>query len=179
MRYYFASRATRLKRGSVSRRMKRQIFRAIGAFVALGLFSALVSVRAAENSANAEIGDMAVAIGAPPVAKLSRAELGRVPIPQDLREYALTQGAFGRWLARGSQFLPLGAPPEAWKCAEGRLVGPFLVAVDSDAVLNHGSGAHILIGRTLYVAVFGWSRRISAWVTGASYSGVGRRLTLR
>jgi hypothetical protein len=159
--------------------MKRRVFVTLASFVTLGLLSDFVSIRGAERDANAEISAHWRAVGGRSIATLQPAQVGRVPIAQDLQEYALIEGTFGRWLVREWQFLPLGVPPETWTCVRGRLVGPFLVVVDLDAAESHGSGAHIFIGRTLHLAVFGWSGRISSWGTGASYSGVGRRLTRR
>jgi hypothetical protein len=159
--------------------MKRRALIALASFVALGLLSGFVSIRSAERAANAEITAHWRAVGGGSIATLQPSQVGRVPIAKDLQEYALTGGAFGPWLVREWQFLPLGVPPETWTCVRGRLVGPFLVVVDLDATESHGSGAHIFIGRTLHLAVFGWSGRISSWGTGASYSGVGRRLTPR
>jgi hypothetical protein len=158
--------------------MKRPILVGIAAFVALGLLSGFVSLRGAQRVANAEVAQWHAA-GAGSIATLQSSQVGRVPIARDLQEYALTEGALGPSLVREWRFLPLGAPPKTWTFVRGRLVGPFLVVVDLDAAEIHGSGAHIFIGRTLRLAIFGWSCRISSWGTGASYSGVGRRLTRR
>jgi len=146
----------------------------IAGVLAVGLISAAVTRRQVERKVTSEIVAGFRIAGAHVIVPLRREQTARVPIEADMRQYALRRGALAPFLARQTQFLPVVSPPAAWTSVHATVVGPFLLAVDVDAGSHVGSGALTQISRTLDVALFGSSWTVSAWGTGAVYSGITR-----
>jgi hypothetical protein len=152
--------------------MMRKIILSIVTLLAGGLASAAMSRGAIEERHADELtANWQMARPTPTVIPQS-GQLGIAPLEPEAIQVALLEGPVGRRLARRTQRLPISDPPPAWVSAHAQVVGPFLVVVDTDGALRFGTSATTHHGRTLDLAVFGHSWRVSSWATGGIFCGM-------
>jgi hypothetical protein len=152
-------------------------FLVIGAFLILGVVSAVLS----RQSVNARITREAAQMlregpGPALVHVLHRNEVSSVAIDADEIEMAQSYGIFGGILGRSMAALPNSLPqrpePQAWIFARSKAIAPFTVLADCDSAWSSPSRAYTFRLQSLNLALFGFSVEISSWSTGAGYHGM-------
>jgi hypothetical protein len=152
--------------------MTRKVPLLIVVLLASGFASAMTSRRAIEERHVDELAAMWQLARPTSTVTLRGDQLATAPIEPEAIRVALQEGPIGRRLERHTQRLSISGTPPAWVSADARVVGPFLVIVDTDGASRYGTSATTHHGRTLNLAVFGLSWRVGSWTTGGISCGI-------